>query len=67
MKYAYLHEPVAATVRRKFPQLTVTSDYPGGQVDGYVLDVKGGTKAGRDAAMTWAKKFAEGWKRRPTK
>ena len=27
-RYAYVHEAVAAAVRRKYPQLTVTSDYP---------------------------------------
>ena len=47
MKHAYLHEAVAAAVRRKFPQLTVTSAYPPGEVDGWVLDIKGGTKAER--------------------
>jgi len=66
-RYAYVHEAVAAAVRRKFPQLTVTSDYPGGESDSYVLDVKGGTKAERDAAMAWAKKYADGWTHRPTK
>jgi len=35
MRYAYLHEAVAAAVRRKFPQLTVTSDMPAGEVDGW--------------------------------
>jgi hypothetical protein len=35
MGYAYLHEAVAAAVRRKFPQLTVTSDMPAGEVDGW--------------------------------
>ena len=66
-RYAYVHEAVAAAVRRKFPQLTVTSDYPGGDVNGYVLDIKGGTKAERDAAMEWAKKYAEGWAQPPRK
>ena len=51
IRYAHLHEAVAAAVRRKFPQLTVTSDYPGGEVDGYVFDLKGGTKSERDAAI----------------
>ena len=66
MKYAYVHE-VTAAVRRKFPQLTVTSDYPPGEPNSYTLDIKGGMKAGRDAAMAWAKKYAEGRTYRPTR
>ena len=66
MKYAYVHE-VTAAVRRKFPQLTVTSDYPPGEPNSYTLDIKGGMKAGRDAAMEFAKRFAEGWLHKPTK
>jgi hypothetical protein len=30
-----------------------------------VLDIKGGTKADRDAAMPYAKQFAEGWMHKP--
>jgi len=58
-RHAYVHEAVAAAVRRKFPQLTVTSDYPGGEIDGYTLDIKGGTKAEPAEALTWAKKYAD--------
>jgi hypothetical protein len=65
VKFSYLHEAVAAAVRRKFPQLQVTSDQPAGDVDGWKLDIKGGTKAERDAAMAWAKKYAEGWTHKP--
>jgi hypothetical protein len=60
-------EAVAATVRRKYLQLTVTSDYPPGEPDGYELDIKGGTKAERDAAMAWAKKYAERLTYKPTR
>ena len=67
MKHAYAHEAVAAAVRRKYPQLTVTSDYSPGEPNSYVLDIKGATKGDRDAAMAWAKKYAEGWTHRPTK
>jgi len=67
MKYAYVHVAIAAAVRRKFPQLQVTSDLAAGDIDGWKLDIKGGTKAERDSAMTWAKKYAEGRTYRPTK
>lgn len=46
---------------RKYPKREVTSDSPPANIDGCTLDVKGGTKAERDAAMDFAKRFAEGW------
>jgi len=65
--FSYLHEAVAAAVRRKYPKLTITSEYPAGDPYAWDLDIKGGTKAERDAAMAWAKKYAEGRTYRPTK
>jgi len=67
VKFSYLHEAVAAAVRRKYPKLTVTSEYPAGDPYAWDLDIKGGTKAERDEAMEFAKKFAEGWLHKPTK
>ena len=67
MKYANMHEAVAAAVRRRYPKLTITSDSPAGEVDGWQLDITGGTKAERDKAMEFAKRFAEGWLHKPTK
>lgn len=64
-RYDYVHEAIAAAVRRRFPALTVTSDYPPTDINGWVLDITGGTKAERDAAMEWARKFAEGWTYKP--
>lgn len=66
MKHTYLHEAVAAAVRRKYPKLQVTSDLPiKGGPDKWRLDIKGGTKAERDAAMDFARRFAEGWLHKP--
>ena len=66
-RYAYVHEAVAAAVRRRFLMLTVESTYPEGDINGFELDLKGGTKEQRDKAMAFAKRFAEGWVQRPTK
>jgi hypothetical protein len=66
MKYAYVHEAVAAAVRRKYPKLKATSSRPiAGGVDEWTIDLEGGTKAERDAAMSYARKFAEGWLHQP--
>jgi len=51
----------------QYPQLTVTSDYPPGEPNSYALDIKGGTKAERDEAMAYARKYAEGRQHKPTK
>ena len=57
---------IAAAVRRKYPQLQVSSSRPiAGGPDEWKLDIKGRTKAERDAAMAYAKKFAEGWLHKP--
>ena len=68
MSYAYVHEAVAAAVRRSFPKLKVTSSRPiAGGADEWKLDLEGGTKAERDAAVAYAREFAEGWVYRPKK
>jgi len=56
-RHAYVHEAVADAVYRRFPQLTVTSDYPTSEPDGYQLELNGGTKAERDQALAFAKQF----------
>ena len=61
VRYVWLHEAVAAAVRRKYPQLQVESDHKPGEVNGWTLDLKGGTKAERDEATEFARRFAEGW------
>ena len=65
--YTYVHEAVAAAVRRKYPALGVESAYSPGDVDSWKLDIKGGTKAERDEAMAWAQKYAEGWLNKQSK
>jgi hypothetical protein len=66
MKYNYLHEAVAAAVRRKHPKLKVTGSRPiAGGVNEWKIELEGGTKAERDAAMAYARKFAEGWAHMP--
>ena len=65
--YTYVHEAVAAAVRRKYPALSVESTYSPGDVDSWKLDIKGGTKAERDEAMDFAKRYAEGYLYKPPK
>jgi hypothetical protein len=58
-----VHDAVADAVRRKFPTLTVTEARIA--IDPWKLKVEGGTRAERDAAMAYAKLFAEGWMHKP--
>ena len=66
-RYTYVHEAVAAAVRRKYPALSVESTYSPGDVDSWKLDIKGGTKAERDEAVDFAKRYAEGYLYKPPK
>jgi hypothetical protein len=42
-RHSYLHEAVASAVRRKYSSLQVISANPAGEVDGWKLEIKGGT------------------------
>jgi hypothetical protein len=58
-----VHDAVADAVGRKYPQLIVTAARVA--IDPWKIKVDGGTKADRDAAMAYAKQFAEGWMHKP--
>jgi hypothetical protein len=58
-----VHDAVADAVGRKYPSLIVTAARV--TTDPWKIKVEGGTKADREAAMAYAKQFAEGWTHKP--
>ena len=65
-RYVWLHQAVAAAVRRAYPHLTIddhSADDDSGPIE---LTITGGTQADRDEALQFATRYTLGWAGKPT-